>query len=390
MPNSGEMKTPVDDKQRDERHPQGRDADGAAEQARDDAGRREQDRHAGADHQHRRHFADARGRRSRDEVLLQQVVGDGRLHLDAGKQRVERRGDDLARAEGVGADEDDLVANRVRRYAAAHHVGRGQIAERPFLPAVAQQQVASRIQRHPDIVNRQHRVVDRRDVQRDVLCARDGRHGRKRQAGIETAAELRHERHPPQDSVGVRRGVEEAGCASRICQNRQVADRVVRREERRPARFARRLHYRDPDRVEHARARHVAVRLEGESVAENHAAALEGASEDAVGLGRRGRVGIRPRRGVPVRLRQHDVERDNLGARRPEPLDQLRDQIAAPGPLSDGRQAALVDVDDRDAIRGRPRADRTHHHVVDRVIEPDERLRPQDGHRRHEQHGNDR
>ena len=63
----------------------------------------------------------------------------------------------------------------------------------------------------------------------DVLCAHDGRHGRKRQAGIETAAELRHERHPPQDAIGVRRGVEEAGRASRIGQNRQVADRVVRR-----------------------------------------------------------------------------------------------------------------------------------------------------------------
>ena len=68
-----------------------------------------------------------------DEVLLQQVVGDGRLHLDAGKQRVERRRDDLARSERGRPDEHDLVAQRLRRDLAAQDVRRRDVGERALL-----------------------------------------------------------------------------------------------------------------------------------------------------------------------------------------------------------------------------------------------------------------
>ena len=44
-----------------------------------------------------------------NEVLLEQVVGDRGMHFDAGEQRVERRGHDLARAECGRSDEHDLV-----------------------------------------------------------------------------------------------------------------------------------------------------------------------------------------------------------------------------------------------------------------------------------------
>ena len=47
--------------------------------------------------------------RARDEVALQQVVGHRGLHLDAGEQRVERRGHHLARAERRRAHEHQLV-----------------------------------------------------------------------------------------------------------------------------------------------------------------------------------------------------------------------------------------------------------------------------------------
>ena len=49
--------------------------------------------------------------RSADEVLLQQVVGNGRLDLDAGKQRVERRRHHLPGSQGGRADEHNLVLN---------------------------------------------------------------------------------------------------------------------------------------------------------------------------------------------------------------------------------------------------------------------------------------
>ena len=55
-----------------------------------------------------------------DEVLLQEIVGDRRLDFDAGKERVERRRDDLARAEGRRPDEDDLVLEHVRLQLPAH------------------------------------------------------------------------------------------------------------------------------------------------------------------------------------------------------------------------------------------------------------------------------
>ena len=73
-------------------------------------------------HTHPTH-ADARERRPRDEILLQEVVGDGRLHFDTGEQRVERRRHDLAGAEGVGADEDDLV-EKAQTHLSESHPGR--------------------------------------------------------------------------------------------------------------------------------------------------------------------------------------------------------------------------------------------------------------------------
>ncbi len=95
-------------------------------------------------------------------------------------------------------------------------------------------------------------------------------------------------------------------------------------EERRPAGFGRRLHERDPDRVEHARAGPVGIRLEGESIAENHAAAFERAGEDLVGLGRRHRILVRFDRRVPIRFREDHVERDDRGARLAQAFDQAR------------------------------------------------------------------
>ena len=86
--------------------PQPGGADGAAQQAGDDARRGKQERDGDADDQHRRpHLAEPCRRGARDEIALQEVVGHGRLHFDAGEQGIERRRDHLTRAERVGADE---------------------------------------------------------------------------------------------------------------------------------------------------------------------------------------------------------------------------------------------------------------------------------------------
>ena len=83
----------------------------------------------------------------RDEVLLQQIVGDGGLNFDAGKQRVERRRHHFARAERRGPDEHDLVLE-------ASPASPGRRARRPprrtetsLRAAIAQQQIALAVER---------------------------------------------------------------------------------------------------------------------------------------------------------------------------------------------------------------------------------------------------
>jgi hypothetical protein len=48
------------------------------------------------------------------EIALQQVVCHGGLDFDAREQRVEGRGDDLARAQCGSPDKDDSIAELVR------------------------------------------------------------------------------------------------------------------------------------------------------------------------------------------------------------------------------------------------------------------------------------
>ena len=122
--------------------------------------------------------------RTMQEVLLQEVVGDRRLHLYPDKQRVERSGDDFASAERGGADEHDLVANGRLRDLAAEHIGRREIRERPFLAPVAQQQVALAVHRHEAVVQHEQGGIDRGDPQRGVAHLVGGQHRRRREARV--------------------------------------------------------------------------------------------------------------------------------------------------------------------------------------------------------------
>ena len=74
------------------------------------------------------------------------------------------------------------------------------------------------------------------------------------------------------------------------------------------------------------------------------------------GLGHVGRqvrhLGAIDRRRVPVLLCQQHIEGHDPGAGLAEPIEQLRENRARPGPLADLGEAGIVDVDDRDRQHG--------------------------------------
>ena len=99
--------------------------------------------------------------------------------LDAGEQRVERRGDDLARAQRRRADEHDLVGERPRIGAAGEHVSRrSRYGNERFGAAIAQQQVALAVERDRAIAaagargNEQRGLVHVGDPDRGRPCCR--------------------------------------------------------------------------------------------------------------------------------------------------------------------------------------------------------------------------
>ena len=73
----------------------------------------------------------------------------------------------------------------------------------------------------------------------------------------------------------------------------------------------------------------------------------------------------------------------------PQAGDQPADDVAAPRPLADRRQAPIVDVDDDDAAAGRFRAGRSQQDVVDRVVEAGEKRGAKHPEHSRDQHGND-
>ena len=133
-----------------------------------------------------------------DEILLQQIVGDRRLDFDAGKERIERRRDDLARAEGRRPDEDDLVLEHVRRQLPAHHVDRRDVGERAFRTAIAEQEIALAVERDGPAVEQQRRRVHVGDAQRHVARAEDRRERGQREARIDLSVALDEDRRAPQ------------------------------------------------------------------------------------------------------------------------------------------------------------------------------------------------
>ena len=78
---------------------------------------------------------------------MQQIVGGRRVYFHAREQRVERRGDDLARPQRRRADEHDLVGERPRIRPAVEHVSRGYVLKRALRTAVPHEQIALAVER---------------------------------------------------------------------------------------------------------------------------------------------------------------------------------------------------------------------------------------------------
>ncbi len=60
-------------------------------------------------------------------------------------------------------------------------------------------------------------------------------------------------------------------------------------------------------------------------------------------------VGRAPAAFEPIRLREDDVQRDGRRTKIAQARHELTDDVAPPWPLTDGRQAVVIDVDDDDA-----------------------------------------
>ena len=170
----------------------------------------------------------------RDEVLLQQVVGDRRLHLDAGELAVSSGVATISRVPSAVAPTKTMrVGERGRGRLPLNHVGRRDVTERSLAAAIAEQQVAAAVERHFRAVEDQGRRVDVRGTQRDGVRIVGRHHRGQREARIDSALELDQHRHAPERTVGVGHGVEKAGRASGPRQRRQAADGAGRVENRR-------------------------------------------------------------------------------------------------------------------------------------------------------------
>lgn len=113
--------------------------------------------------------------------------------------------------------------------------------------------------------------------------------------------------------------------------------------------------------------------------------------EDDPASRQRARECFVPRRGLiavgAIGLREDDVQRHDRGPLFTEPGNQLGDAIAAPRPLTDFRQAEIVDVDDRDAGVWRANRNRAEERIVGGVVDAGNESWPVDDQRNRQNRG---
>jgi hypothetical protein len=69
-------------------------------------------------------------------------------------------------------------------------IRRREVRERSLLPSITQEQIASSIDRHGPVVDRQHGGIHVGDPKRHLACACCHRDGREREPRIDTTVEL--------------------------------------------------------------------------------------------------------------------------------------------------------------------------------------------------------
>jgi len=112
-------------------------------------------------------------------------------------------------------------------------------------------------------------------------------------------------------------------------------------------------------------------RIERECVSDHDASPAHGVGECGVGVGLAQRIGCVE----AIGFRKHHVECNHPGAHLAKPGDQPGNHLAAPRPLADRGEAALVDVNNGNGAGGlRPRK-RPKQSVVDATIEMSEERR---------------
>ena len=116
----------------------------------------------------------------------------------------------------------------------------------------------------------------------------------------------------------------------------------------------------NPERVLHARGARFARRIERHRVPEQHPAGSKRVGQRQV---------RRDARSVPIRFREDDIQRNRGGPEVAKAADERADDVAAPRPLANRRQASLVDVDDDNPLIGRTRRKRAQKRVVGGVLE---------------------
>ena len=296
------------------------------------------------------------------------------VHFNAGVRLAHRRGAQVHQARRGEAQQRVTALELGGREVAFKHVDGRDVAKRPAVrpawSAVGHEGGAARVEGHLQHLrataqhDRRHRAArraaDAAHLQRR-LAPPQAQHG-QRQRFVERAVKPGNERHGAHLAVRIGHRVEEAGGRRRSRQGRDVAAVAV------PLQHAGRqgIHLRQWARQ---RARAARVAVTAEVVAQRHRAALQRRGQHAVVVERRRRAG-QPicKRGVAaqvftcqllqvlqagaaIRLGKHHV---HAQCGHLLTFEQLAHQCghagAAPGPLAQPRQAALVDVDNDHAL----------------------------------------
>jgi hypothetical protein len=78
---------------------------------------------------------------------------------------------------------------------------------------------------------------------------------------------------------------------------------------------------------------------------------------------------------VPIGFGEDDVQRDGCCTQFAKASDEATDEVTTPGPLTERRQAALVDIHNHDGSMRRSRSPRAEHRIVDAAIRAHENRR---------------